>query len=58
MNLAGEGGKVDIRIESAAKRADMGDEQWARWAHAQLRKIWLDALCPLRGSSTAGAQGK
>ncbi len=46
VNLAAEGGPDDIRIESAAKRAEMGDERWAEWARP--RKIWARALCPLR----------
>ncbi len=46
VNLAAEGGPDDIRIESAAKRAEMGDERWAEWARP--RKIWAKALCPLR----------
>ncbi len=48
VNLAAQGGPRDARIESAAKRVEVGDEQWAQWARAQPRKIWTDAFCPLR----------
>src|SRR5579884_1747617 len=32
VNFAAEGGPHDMRIESAAKRAELGDERWAEWA--------------------------
>jgi hypothetical protein len=48
VDLPVQGGPRDLRIESAAKRAELGDEKWAQWARVQLRKIWLDAFCPLR----------
>lgn len=35
----------DRRIESAALRAQLGDERWAEWARTQ--HLWL-AFCPLR----------
>jgi hypothetical protein len=53
VHLAAEGGPGDLRIESAGKRAEMGDEEWAQWARAQPRKIWLDAFCPLRNRPPA-----
>ncbi|MDQ7820823.1 MAG: DUF3795 domain-containing protein [Armatimonadota bacterium] len=36
----------DIRIFSAARRAELGDEVWAAWARQQ--RMWRDAYCPLR----------
>lgn len=35
----------DRRIESAALRAELGEERWAEWARGQ--HLWL-AFCPLR----------
>jgi len=46
VNLAAQTGPQDIRIESAARRADIGDRRWAEWARGQ--KIWATAFCPLR----------
>lgn len=46
VNFAAEGGPHDMRIESAAKRAELGDERWAEWARP--RKIWATAFCPLK----------
>lgn len=46
VNLAAQGGGGDRRIESAARRAQMGDTAWADWARPQ--KLWLTASCPLR----------
>jgi hypothetical protein len=54
VNLAAERGPADIRIESAARRAEMGDEKWAEWARTRPRKLWLDALCPLRNVPPTG----
>ncbi len=48
VNLAAQGGAADIRIESAERRAETGDDKWAQWARVLPRKIWLDAFCPLR----------
>jgi len=48
VNLPARGGPEDLRIESAARRAETGDEIWAEWARRRPRKLWLDAFCPLR----------
>ncbi len=37
----------DLRIFSAARRAEYGEQTWALWAREQLPH-WLDAYCPLR----------
>lgn len=55
VNLAAQGTPDDPRIDSAALRAEVGDEQWAAWARR--RQLWCTAFCPLwrrvseRGSS-------
>ncbi len=46
VNLAAQSGSGDIRIESAARRAEIGDRRWADWARDQ--KIWAHSFCPLR----------
>jgi hypothetical protein len=46
VNLAAQSGGRDMRIESAARRSEMGDRRWAEWARDQ--KIWTTAFCPLR----------
>jgi len=45
VHLAAHGGPDDIRIESAALRAAVGDHKWAEWARR--RQIWQGAFCPL-----------
>jgi|DewCreStandDraft_2_1066082.scaffolds.fasta_scaffold00357_63 hypothetical protein len=35
-----------LRIESAAKRAELGDEAWMEWARG--KKLWRGTLCPLQ----------
>jgi uncharacterized protein DUF3795 len=45
VNLAAVSKPDDPRIESAALRAEVGDEKWAQWAHR--RQIWRGAFCPL-----------
>lgn len=46
VHFAAEGGSDDLRIFSAARRAELGDEIWAQWARDQ--KTWVGAYCPLR----------
>jgi len=46
VNLAAQSGGNDLRIESAARRAQVGDKAWADWARDQ--RIWVTAFCPLR----------
>ncbi len=46
VNLAAQSGGNDLRIESAARRTEVGDRAWADWARSQ--KIWTTAFCPLR----------
>jgi len=41
------GGPEDVRVFSAARRAEYGDRAWAEWAREQLTS-WLGAYCPLR----------
>lgn len=45
VNLAAQSGPGDERINSAALRAAVGDDQWAAWARE--RQIWHHAFCPL-----------
>jgi len=46
VNLAAQTGGNDIRIESAARRMEVGDRRWAEWAREQ--RIWTTTFCPLR----------
>ena len=46
VQLAAQTGGGDRRIESAARRAEQGDDAWARWARAQ--RMWLTHFCPLQ----------
>ncbi|GEM_PF-1193285 len=50
VNIAAESGPDDPRIESAAVRAEVGDEKWAEWARR--RQIWRRAFCPSSTGST------
>lgn len=44
VHMAAQAG--DMRIQSAARRAELGDELWAAWARDQ--RTWVNAYCPLR----------
>ncbi len=46
VHMAAQSGHDDIRIFSAARRAELGDEVWAQWVKDQ--KLWTTAYCPLR----------
>lgn len=46
VQLAAQTGGGDLRIESAARRAHLGEAAWANWAREQ--KMWLTHFCPLR----------
>lgn len=52
VNLAAQRGSADNRIDSAAKRADLGDDVWAEWAQGQ--RMWTQAFCPLRNAPATG----
>lgn len=45
--FAGHSDGDDLRIFSAARRAEYGDRAWAAWAREQLPS-WLGTYCPLR----------
>lgn len=45
VHFAAQTGTEDLRIASAALRADVGDELWMEWAREQ--KPWINAFCPL-----------
>jgi len=55
LSFAARGGGDDLRVFSAARRAEYGDRPWAHWAREQFTD-WLDAYCPLR-ELAAGRQG-
>lgn len=46
VHMAAQTGSGDVRIASAALRAEIGDDLWACWAREQ--KGWASAYCPLR----------
>lgn len=46
VHMAAQSGHDDIRIFSAARRAELGDEIWGAWARDQ--QSWRTAYCPLR----------
>lgn len=46
VHMAAQSGGDDIRIFSAARRAELGDEIWSTWARDQ--NMWVNAYCPLR----------
>ncbi len=46
----------DLRIFSAMRRAEYGDEAWASWAREQLA-VWVNAYCPLRSLPDATGEG-
>lgn len=46
VHMAAQTGADDMRIFSAARRAELGDDVWATWARDQ--KMWVNAYCPLR----------
>lgn len=46
VHMAAQSGADDIRIFSAARRAELGDDVWSEWARDQ--KMWVNAYCPLR----------
>ncbi len=50
--FADRGGPDDLRVFSAARRAEYGDGPWAKWAREQLPS-WLTAYCPLRDAAAS-----
>ncbi len=46
VHMAAQSSHDDIRIFSAARRAELGDEIWSAWARDP--KMWVSVYCPLR----------
>ncbi len=46
VHFAAHSGPDDLRIFSAARRAELGDQIWSEWARDE--KMWTSAYCPLR----------
>lgn len=46
VHMAAQTGAGDMRIGSAARRAEVGDDLWAPWAREQ--RMWVKAYCPLK----------
>jgi hypothetical protein len=54
LSFAGRGAD-DVRVFSAARRAEYGDPAWAEWAREQLAS-WVGSHCPLRELATGAAR--